>query len=58
MKNIIVTGTSRGIGYELALQFANAGHQVLALSRKTPQALMEHQNITCLSEPKMLFTNF
>lgn len=49
MKNIIVTGTSRGIGYELALQFANAGHQVLALSRKTPQALMEHQNITCLS---------
>ena len=49
MKNIIVTGTSKGIGYELALQFANAGHQVLALSRKTPQALMEHQNITCLS---------
>jgi NAD(P)-dependent dehydrogenase (short-subunit alcohol dehydrogenase family) len=49
MKNIIVTGTSRGIGYELALQFANAGHQVLALSRKTPQALIEHPNITCLS---------
>ncbi|MGG7035325.1 MAG: SDR family NAD(P)-dependent oxidoreductase [Flavobacterium sp.] len=49
MKNIIVTGTSRGIGYELALQFANAGHQVLALSRKTPQALMEHENISCLS---------
>lgn len=49
MKNIIITGTSRGIGYELALQFANAGHQVLAISRKTPQALIEHQNITCLS---------
>ncbi|PTT05256.1 short-chain dehydrogenase [Flavobacterium sp. HMWF030] len=49
MKNIIVTGTSRGIGYELALQFANAGHQVLAISRKIPQALLEHQNITCLS---------
>ncbi|TDO77323.1 short-subunit dehydrogenase [Flavobacterium chryseum] len=49
MKNIIVTGTSRGIGYELALQFANAGHQVLAISRKTPQTLIEHQNITCLS---------
>jgi short-subunit dehydrogenase len=48
-KNIIITGTSRGIGYELALQFANAGHQVLAISRKTPQALIEHQNITCLS---------
>jgi len=49
MKNIIVTGTSRGIGYELALQFANAGNQVLAISRKMPQTLLEHQNITCLS---------
>ena len=49
MKNIIITGTSRGIGFELALQFANAGHQVLAISRKTPQELIEHPNITCLS---------
>lgn len=49
MKNIIITGTSRGIGYELALLFANAGHQVLAVSRKTPQALIENKNITCLS---------
>ena len=49
MKNVIITGTSRGIGYELALQFANAGHQVLAISRKTPQELIEHQNIACLS---------
>lgn len=49
MKNIIITGTSRGIGYELALQFANSGHQVLAISRKTPQSLIENENITCLS---------
>ncbi|MBA9074801.1 NAD(P)-dependent dehydrogenase (short-subunit alcohol dehydrogenase family) [Flavobacterium gossypii] len=49
MKNIIITGTSRGIGYELTLLFANAGHQVLAISRKTPQALLENKNITCLS---------
>ena len=49
MKNIIITGTSRGIGYELALLFANSGHQVLAISRKTPQALIDHQNITCLA---------
>ena len=49
MKNIIVTGTGRGIGYELALQFANAGHYVLAVSRKIPKALAEHPNITCLS---------
>lgn len=48
-KNIIITGTSRGIGYELALQFANAGHQVLAISRKIPQTLLNNQNITCLS---------
>ena len=49
MKNIIITGTSRGIGYELALQFANEGHQVLAISRKTPQELIENPNVTCLS---------
>lgn len=49
MKNIIITGTSRGIGFELALQFAKAGHQVLALSRKIPQALLGNENITCLS---------
>lgn len=49
MKNIIITGTSRGIGFELALKFANAGHQVLALARKTNQELLSHPNITFLS---------
>ncbi len=49
MKNIIVTGTSRGIGYELALAFANSGNNVLALSRKTSQALLDHPNITCFA---------
>lgn len=33
MANIIITGTSRGIGFELVKLFAKAGHQVLALSR-------------------------
>ena len=33
MANIIITGTSRGIGFELAQLFAENGHQVLALSR-------------------------
>ncbi len=49
MKNIIITGTSRGIGYELALQFANEGHQILAISRKIPQEFLENENITCLN---------
>lgn len=33
MKNIIITGTSRGIGFELVQLFCKAGYQVLALSR-------------------------
>ncbi|WP_341216851.1 SDR family oxidoreductase [uncultured Wocania sp.] len=33
MSNIIITGTSRGIGFELVQLFAKAGHHVLALSR-------------------------
>ena len=32
-KNVIITGTSRGIGFELVHLFADAGHNVLALSR-------------------------
>jgi len=35
MKNIIITGTSRGIGFELVKLFVEAGHAVLALSRNT-----------------------
>lgn len=35
MKNIIITGTSRGIGFELAKKFANNNHNVLAISRNT-----------------------
>lgn len=33
MKNIVITGTSRGIGLELVKQFIAEGHNVLALSR-------------------------
>lgn len=50
MKRIIVTGTSRGIGYELVQILADQGHQVLALSRnETPCKLLNKQNITTFS---------
>lgn len=34
-KNIVITGASRGIGLELALLYAKAGHKVFCLSRNT-----------------------
>ena len=50
MKNVVITGTSRGIGFELAKLFADKGHQVLAISRNTaPLKAVNHQNITLLS---------
>ena len=45
-----MTGPSRGIGFELAKQFAENGHQVLALSRNSaPLSEVNHKNITVLS---------
>ena len=50
MKNVVITGTSRGIGFELAKQFAENGHTVLAISRNTkPLEAVNHKNITVLS---------
>jgi len=47
MANVIVTGSSRGIGFELAKLFANEGHQVLALSRNDkPISGLNHTNIS------------
>lgn len=47
-KNIVITGTSRGIGYELVALFTNAGHNVLALSRnEVPVSGMEISNCYC-----------
>jgi len=48
-KKVVITGTSRGIGFELAQLFANDGHEVMALSRKRePIASLNHKNITAL----------
>ena len=50
MKNVVITGTSRGIGFELAKLFANKGHNVLAISRNIkPLETVNHENITVLS---------
>ena len=50
MKHIIITGTSRGIGFELAKLFAEKGHKVLAISRNVkPLTDINHPNITTLS---------
>jgi len=50
MKNVIITGTSRGIGFELAKLFAAEGHQVLALSRNAKPVLdLKLDNCTAIS---------
>ncbi len=49
-KNIIITGTSRGIGFELVHLFANQRHNVLALSRNTqPVNNLHFDNITSMA---------
>jgi len=49
-KNIIITGTSRGIGFELVQLFANEGYNVLALSRnEKPISNLNLENVTCFS---------
>ncbi len=50
MKNIVITGTSRGIGFELVKLFADAGHNVLALSRNAkPTSNLNLSSVTVLS---------
>jgi len=50
-KNIIITGTSRGIGFELVKYLGENGHNVLALTRngnKIDLLKKTHKNITIL----------
>lgn len=50
MANIIITGTSRGIGFELVQLFAQEGHNVLALSRNAQPILdLNLPNVSALS---------
>lgn len=49
-KYVIITGTSKGIGFELVKLFANSGHKVLALSRNSePISNLNLNNITSFS---------
>lgn len=49
MKNVIITGTSRGIGFEMVKLFSEAGHNVLALSRNSkPISDLKLKNVTAL----------
>jgi len=49
MKNVIITGTSRGIGFEMVKLFSKAGHKVLALSRNSkPISDLKLKNVTAL----------
>ena len=50
-KNIIITGTSRGIGLALVQYFVNQNHQVLAVSRNTEifdELRKEYSNLSVL----------
>lgn len=50
MKQVVITGTSRGIGFELVKLFAEAGHRVLALSRNEKPVLdLKLKNVHSLS---------
>lgn len=50
MAYVLVTGTSRGIGFELSKLLADAGHKVLALSRnEKPIKNLGHESIDTFS---------
>ncbi|AVR44191.1 short-chain dehydrogenase [Christiangramia fulva] len=50
MKNVVITGTSRGMGFEMVSLFAELGHNVLALSRnEKPVQDLKIENVTAFS---------
>ncbi|MBI6118759.1 SDR family NAD(P)-dependent oxidoreductase [Salegentibacter maritimus] len=50
MKHIVITGTSRGMGYEMVKLFAENGHKVLALSRNDkPVSELNLDGVTAIS---------
>ena len=47
MKNVVITGTSRGIGLELVKLFSNENYNVIALSRDI-SAISHIKNISSM----------
>ena len=48
--NVIITGASRGIGFELTQQFLNAGYTVFCLTRNLePLKAIAHDNLKAIS---------
>ena len=59
MKNVIITGASRGIGFELIQLFAKKDWNVLAVSRNTtPIEALKINNITALSVDLSIDSDF
>jgi NAD(P)-dependent dehydrogenase (short-subunit alcohol dehydrogenase family) len=49
-KHVVITGTSRGIGFELVKLFSKFGHKVLALSRNSqPVSKLKLERVTAIS---------
>ncbi len=50
MKHVLITGTSRGIGFEMVKIFSKAGHKVLAISRNPDSVkVLNLENVTTIS---------
>jgi len=50
MKHVLITGTSRGIGFEMVKLFSKAGHKVLAISRNIESVkALNLENVTTIS---------
>ena len=48
MKSVIITGTSKGIGLETAMEFGRAGYKVFATMRKPENATAYGQCTPCI----------
>lgn len=51
MQSVLITSTSRKIGYETALAFARAGYQVHATMRKPEQSPVLPETVACENLP-------